>query len=1075
MTALIAVYTGDGCAAGAMPSATTPGARSATASARAPTTAPGSRRRSTIRARWLSPGSRMPGRTGCTSTAPNSSPTPSTSRSSALGRHALAVEAFGEPASLSSRGRRLRRRSWWHCGGPFGRVGHADPSSPSDPQLAPVREPIDALLEVETWVERLSSEGRRHEARQIIMDALAVHGRHPTLLRCLAELEDSDGAPHTALYLWCEAYRTAPTDVDIVCGLAWQLSMTWLAVSDVTRFHEAVQVLSAFPNQQDPKIRAARGEIFGGYATSSSRVVAAYGIAKGLPAYNARARRRCWWRSAGPLGQFATRLVDWRRGPWPITADRPAPRASAESEEVARLLDSLDGLPASSARERIEEAWQQYGRLPSLLLAHAGLDWTENDDWQCLVLGLEALKADPSNIEAVCYLARSVNYLLDHQSAAKVLENSPSWQCVAVRVALGNLHRDAGNFALAVAAYGDPRDLDRADRRSLRHSERRGLLQRRRTYNRDGRAPFDVTTFNLVDLAAAQVLDKSQSVQDSADHGRVVLEAGIADHGRHPLLLLSLARAERLNGNWGSCEALAAEASTKADGNRFITVMAIQEMWVSDFDAESLKMLNELPDKVQDAPDVRVLAGYMYDSWNLPCHAALAYARGQLDLTERRRWRACWWRSGGPHHWLRRTIRTEERAFMSDWQLPESQRTGLAALSLPTDRLTEVRGDLTNYRRGLLYRTRKAPGVAAAWSNWVLLPAAIVLMAIALTFIEHLRWPANHTWQDVALAVAVMTATCVVVWVIGKLELRTWIILAIAACSAGAAAFLLQLSQQLQFAAGLTLAALALYIITAYLAWTTVRTISGMRDARWRRNHAVTAALSDLLDLLNELAALRRRRDDGGRRKWMTDLEKAAIALERDLPYTLRSGDPKSQADIVAHASGAATTLRTLKRSVALANETSWDRAISQLKTVVTVLAQGDLAALPEAPPTVTVPRQPRPWWWHAMQITRTLLVIFTPPLVAFLLPLVAPLNGPGVAWLRLATLVWALLASIVALDPGIAKKVSQMREILGLWREAGSFREVTGQDSQNVPTEQAPLGRPPGSPVRSSGRRKRR
>jgi hypothetical protein len=63
------------------------------------------------------------------------------------------------------------------------------------------------------------------------------------------------------------------------------------------------------------------------------------------------------------------------------------------------------------------------------------------------------------------------------------------------------------------------------------------------------------------------------------------------------------------------------------------------------------------------------------------------------------------------------------------------------------------------------------------------------------------------------------------------------------------------------------------------------------------------------------------------------------------------------------------------------------------------------------------------------MQITRTVLVILAPPLVAFLLPLVAPLSGLGVAWLRLATLVWALLATIIALDPGISEKISQMRQ----------------------------------------------
>ena len=39
----------------------------------------------------------------------------------AQGEHAKAVAAFGSRASLSSRGRRLRRRSWWHSGGPLRR------------------------------------------------------------------------------------------------------------------------------------------------------------------------------------------------------------------------------------------------------------------------------------------------------------------------------------------------------------------------------------------------------------------------------------------------------------------------------------------------------------------------------------------------------------------------------------------------------------------------------------------------------------------------------------------------------------------------------------------------------------------------------------------------------------------------------------------------------------------------------------------------------------------------------------------------------------------------------------------
>jgi tetratricopeptide (TPR) repeat protein len=99
----------------------------------------------------------------------------------ALGRHALAVEAFGEPASLSPHARRLRRRSWWRCGGPFRRVGRAALSSSPAPQLIAASEPTEELLEVVTWAEWLSLEGRRDESRQVILDALAVHSSFAVL------------------------------------------------------------------------------------------------------------------------------------------------------------------------------------------------------------------------------------------------------------------------------------------------------------------------------------------------------------------------------------------------------------------------------------------------------------------------------------------------------------------------------------------------------------------------------------------------------------------------------------------------------------------------------------------------------------------------------------------------------------------------------------------------------------------------------------------------------------------------------------------------------------------------------
>jgi thioredoxin-like negative regulator of GroEL len=1003
----------------------------------------------------------------------------------ALGRHAEAVEAFGKPASLSRRGRRLRRRSWWRSGGPFRHSHRRTAQSPhAGPQHTTMQEPTDALLEVVSWAEWLEAAGRRGDARQVLTDALNSHGRHPRVLRCLAELEDSDGAARTALYLWFEAHRAAPTDVEIVCGLAGQFGRTWFGAPEVRRFQEALQVLDAFPDRELPEVRATRGNVFSRAGLRRARVAAAYGKSPGLPADAARARRLYRWKSAGPLGRALMRFTDWRRGPWPVPADHPVACSGAESEEIARLLDAIDELSPSTARERIEEAWQQYGRLPSLLLAHADLDWDEDADWQSLVLAAEALDTDPGNIQAACYLARSINYLYDFRAAVKILEAVPHQirRSIAVRAALGELYRNAGNPAEAVTAYGDPRDLPRPYRRHRRRCVRRGLVRHFRPSAREDRGPFDLVML-IPDHEIARVLDQSKPLWDSPDHGRAVLEAGIADHGRHPLLLLTLATAQRQAGDLASCEALAAEAAANARQNPFITAMAIGELWRADFDAEALRMLKELPEEIEDAAPLQALVGSMCDSWSLPCQAVLAYGKTLLDESDSRTRRACWWRTGGPYGWLRNRIESEEWAVMSDWEPPEAQLATLASLALPEGLETEIRAELSSYRMTLQYRTEQIPGLVGAWFTLVVAPVSAVLTIVALIVIDHLRWRADQTWEAVVTAITAMAATFLVVWILTKLNASTRTILAFAACCAGAAAFLLQAATPWIFAAGLVLATAALAIASAFLTWVTSQAIARIRGRRWRRDNATAAALGALLELLDGLPGLRRRNNAAGRRQWMANTEIAAAALERDLPHARRSGDPESQATIANRARGAADALRALKPAIALADEKSWDEVTTELRTLVTALARDDFMALPEAKPAKPTLRQPRPWWWHAMQITRTVLVILAPPLVAFLLPLLVPLNGPGVAWLRLATLVWALLAAIVALDPGITAKVSQMREILTLWRETGPSQGAASEEPQNMPDGQAasrsrprqasrPLGAQPRKPQRGTFRR---
>ena len=100
----------------------------------------------------------------------------------AQGRHAEAVAAFGPRVSLSSRGRRLRRRSWWRSGGPLRHRSGRD-AVPTSAALAGTAarppDPPDAALETITWATWLSDQDRHDDARQVISEALAVHGRHP--------------------------------------------------------------------------------------------------------------------------------------------------------------------------------------------------------------------------------------------------------------------------------------------------------------------------------------------------------------------------------------------------------------------------------------------------------------------------------------------------------------------------------------------------------------------------------------------------------------------------------------------------------------------------------------------------------------------------------------------------------------------------------------------------------------------------------------------------------------------------------------------------------------------------------
>jgi hypothetical protein len=174
-------------------------------------------------------------------------------------------------------------------------------------------DPPDAVAEAMTWAMWLSERDRFDDARQVIAETLAEHGRHPKLLACSAQVEDDADALNSALYLWREAYREAPEDVDVVCGLALCLASVLVQPYNTYRVSDALRVLDRFSDQSHPKIRTARAWVLRLNGSSAARVVAAYGPVGGLSSGAARTRRRCCshLRTPNACMEIGTPAGDW--------------------------------------------------------------------------------------------------------------------------------------------------------------------------------------------------------------------------------------------------------------------------------------------------------------------------------------------------------------------------------------------------------------------------------------------------------------------------------------------------------------------------------------------------------------------------------------------------------------------------------------------------------------------------------------------------------------------------------------------------------------------------------------------
>ena len=620
------------------------------------------------------------------------------------------------------------------------------------------------------------------------------------------------------------------------------------------------------------------------------------------------------------------------------------------------------------------------------------------------------------------------------------------------RVQLGNLHCSAGNFALAAGAFGNPRYLDSVDRKTRRWSLRRGLLQSRRV---GLSAAMDLASFDPVSLPIARVLDEARLADQSA-RVHEILTVAIEEHGRHPWLLLNLAWQKGLDGDRHAKAALAAEAMNLAPEIPLVVSDVLWQLLDSDYDAQMLGIIAGLSEKMQDSSELRAAIGDCYDSWRLHGHTASGYGTVGLKAWRARRRRTARLLSGWRFSRLRSTAMAREQALLSGVPLPASQLAALSQLSLPGAVEAATRGELGAYRTGSRYRLLYKLETPRMWTDWSVLRTWVVAVAGGTFAAEYLLWPSTGVLGHVAVAASTTVAVALGVWIAFARMSRWATRLTTAVVSGTSAGLLLWFHGQWQLGGGLALAGVAGAILTVATADALFFSARRLLSARWQRWHAETGALTLILDLIGALDTKRARRDTSERRKWLTALEQLAVTAERYLPYALRSGDPDSQDAITARCRSAAAVLRDLKRTAAMPNEESLHAMTGHLNSLAVALASGNFDRWPMPQSAIPVTPVKRPLWWRLMQIGRTTLVIIGPPLVAFLVPHVAPVTGPGLGWLQSASLVWALLAAVVALDPALSDRIAKMRAMLSLLRDAMPPGGVGSQPGNQNSTDRA-------------------
>jgi tetratricopeptide (TPR) repeat protein len=293
-----------------------------------------------------------------------------------MGLPALAVEAYGDAATLPRDDRTDRRRAWWRSGGPL-RFARRRRAARDRAALAawpvrdvvPVERPgfavlLDRLRRVlaadrarqalQDRVAGLLDDRRYDEAADVLTEALATAEPEPRLLaslwRLLAEVEEGRGRQEARLRHLAAAVAADPESLD-------PADDHLMALSGLGRLRAALDAAEALPERlrYHYDIRATVAQVYLDMGLPARAVQAA--VRPPIRVWRAHPDGRAWWRSD-------RRWAWWRSGgPLPLLRRRFMARDArvvntwqAWSVELARF-DALDwpaGFEAAGIRAAVD-------------------------------------------------------------------------------------------------------------------------------------------------------------------------------------------------------------------------------------------------------------------------------------------------------------------------------------------------------------------------------------------------------------------------------------------------------------------------------------------------------------------------------------------------------------------------------------------------------------------------------------------------------------------------------------------------------------------------------------------------